>query len=143
MSEFPYDETILRGIKAAIPAIHQHLLDGLPEEVVGLVLSDGSTVRLINQARSSSRFEVGVPQLAQALADINPATHTVIGIYHSHPLNSPDLSPADQESMKVQWGVGFSVPWVVMTGDGRVSVWWLDPTYKHPVKYLLPTLEPA
>lgn len=137
MSEFPYDDTIITGIKASLPAIRQHLVDGLPEEVVGLILSDGSTVRLINQARSTSRFEVGVPQLAQALADINPDTHTVIGIYHTHPLNSPDLSPADQESMKVQWGVGFSVPWVVMTEDGRVSVWWLDPIYKHPVKHVV------
>jgi proteasome lid subunit RPN8/RPN11 len=140
LSEFPYDRHILEAIERAFPAIHQHLLDGLPEEVVGLVLSDGATVRLINQARSDSRFEVGVPQLAQALADINPETHTVIGIYHSHPQGSLNLSTHDQKNMKTQWSVGFSLPWIVMVDDFRASIWWLDPIYKQPVRYLV---EPA
>lgn len=128
----PYDESFLDAIETAIPAMNIHAREGSPQEVVGLVLSDGDIVRLTNQTRSTSMFAVSRAQLADKLAFINPDVHTVIAIYHSHPGGTTTLSPDDQTSMRETWTHdGLTLPWVTIVPDSRLAIWWLDPKYHH------------
>lgn len=123
-----YSPEIMEAIVKAIPPAVQHSIEGLPEEVVGLVLSDGSTIPLINQARSDRRFEVSVAQLANVLSLINPDTHLVYSLYHSHPGSSLDLSPADQTNMRIHWSAGgLRLPWLVVSPEtSEARLWWID-----------------
>ena len=134
MTDFiPYDDLVTEAITTAIPAMNIHTREGLPEEVVGLILSDGDIVRLINQARSKNRFTVSRAQMAEKLAYIDPEKHVVVAIYHSHPDGTSTLSPTDIDSMRGTWADdGLTLPWVVVCPDSRVSIWWLDPTYNQP-----------
>lgn len=129
----PYDESFLDAIDLSIPAMNIHAREGSPEEVVGLVLSDGDLVRLTNQTRSKHMFAVSREQLADRLALIDPDKHTVIAIYHSHPGGTTTLSPDDQTSMRETWTQdGLTLPWVTIVPDSRLAIWWLDPAYQSP-----------
>lgn len=129
----PYDEDFLKAIDVAIPAMNIHANEGAPEEVVGLVLSDGDIVRLINQTHSAHMFSVSRTQMADRLTMIDPEKHTVIAIYHSHPKGTTTLSPDDQKSMRTSWiQDGLTLPWVTIVPDSRLAIWWLDPHYQGP-----------
>lgn len=134
----PYDIGLVEAIRTAIPALNIHAWEGLPEEIVGLILSDGDIVRLINQARSSSRFEISRRQMAEKLAYVDPEKHSVVAIYHSHPSGTTTLSPTDLESMSLSWKVDrLTIPWVVVCPGSRVGIWWLDPTYRQPQSQII------
>jgi proteasome lid subunit RPN8/RPN11 len=136
--EFPYDDSLLDAIDTALPALNIHAKEGAPEEVVGMVLSSGNIVRLINQSRSNHMFTVSRVQLADKLAMIDPAVNTVIAIYHSHPGGTSTLSPTDVQAMKRTWtDDGLTLPWIVVVPDSRVAFWWLDPMYGEPRSHLI------
>jgi len=124
---FPFPCEVEDAISISLPKIHSHLHNGLPEEVVGLILSDGSIVRLINQARSAVEFTVSQAQLAGVLADINPETHTVYAVYHTHPGGDIVLSPQDQKTLRFHWVVeNLALPWLVMVPSGMAALCWVD-----------------
>lgn len=130
MMDFPYDDELRYAIVTALPEAYSHARAGMPEEVVGLILSDGTTRPLINQARSSTRFEVSFAQMAEALASINPHTHLVYAIYHSHPAGSLNPSTDDQNQMRAAWSdAGLTLPWVILNPSGPSALWWIDNTY--------------
>lgn len=135
---FPFSAQVKESVERALPLIHSHLIEGLPEEVVGLVLSDGSIIPLINQARSSSRFEVSVAQMADVLASIDPEVRTVYALYHSHPAKELSLSFLDQRNLQIHYRTGLSVPWLVMIPDGSARMWWMDGDYGLPASYQFP-----
>lgn len=142
----PYPDEVMEAIRVAIPAMNIHAKEGLPEEVVGFVLSDGDIVRLTNQARSRTRFTISRAQMADRLASINPEKHQIIAIYHSHPESTTTLSPTDVESMTQTWNDdGLTLPWVVVCPDSRVGFWWLDPLYRKPLSEVIHMdhMEPA
>ena len=129
----PYEDEFLDAIEMAYPAMNIHANEEAPIEAVGLVLSDGDIMRLINQTRSPSMFSVSRAQLAERLADIDPDKHTVIAIYHSHPGGTTTLSPDDQASMRATWtDDGMTLPWITLVPDSRLAIWWLDPHYQAP-----------
>lgn len=129
----PYDQLVVDAITLAIPAMNIHAKEGQPEEVVGMILSDGSIVRLINQLRSPYMFSVSRAQLADRLARIDPEIHTVAALYHSHPAGTSTLSPTDITEMRRSWtDDGLTLPWVVVCPDSRIGFWWLDPRFSQP-----------
>lgn len=103
------------------------------QEVVGLILSDGSTIPLVNQARSATRFSVGQGQMAEALASINPDVEMVVALYHSHPTAPPSPSVTDISMMRDQLSAGVPIPWVIVTPRGDWGVWELDDT-AYPIE---------
>ena len=122
-------EDFTQAVVAGTHNMLTHMRDELPNECVGMLMSDSTVVKLINQARSPSRFEVGLPQMADALAAIDPDTRTVFAIYHSHPNGSLDLSPYDQTSMRDMWTYGgLPIPWIVVTAT-QSRIWWMDDHY--------------
>lgn len=92
--------------------IREHFQEELPIECVGLVWEDGQVDRLTNQARSSTRFAVSMPQLVEVMG---ARQGIVIAIYHSHPAGSTGLSWEDQFSLRTQFGKGIPIPWLVVT----------------------------
>lgn len=71
-----------------------HMDEELPNECVGVLLTSGRLVRLINQARSPSRLFVSRDQLKERLEAFRSP---VVATYHSHPLRSAKPSGTDQE----------------------------------------------
>lgn len=129
----PYEAEFHDAILDSVWAMNIHANEHWPEEVCGLVLSNGDIIRLINQARSAHRFTVSRSQLAEKLASIDPDLATVVAIYHSHPRGTTTLSPTDVESMEKSWSDdGLTLPWVVIVPNSRVGVWWIDPRYRAP-----------
>lgn len=96
--------------------IQNHFQDELPNECVGLVWMDGQVQRLINQARSPSRFSISRAQLAGRLNEMDE-TNVLVCVYHSHPGGTTRLSADDKESFKRQWDRGIVIPWLVVTED--------------------------
>lgn len=123
------------AIETAIPTIFDHAASLHPEEVVGLVWTDGTVTRLINQARSTTEFSVGVAQLSEALVLVDPNEKTVAAVYHSHPADSTALSHADQKSLKAQWEDDLHTPWVVVTPHNGYSIWEWDPDTATPIEH--------
>jgi len=123
-------EDFTQAVVAGVHNMQVHMRDELPNECVGMLMSDSSVVRLINQQRSPNRFEVSLTQMANTLALINPETHTVFAIYHSHPNGVLDLSIPDQHMMKEMWFLaGLPLPWLIVTPE-VTRIWWMDEQYQ-------------
>lgn len=104
-------------------SIVTHMLDELPDEAVGLLWSDGSVSRLINQARSPSRFSVSQPQLAEAMDKVSPDL-LLVGLYHSHPGGKEILSAEDEDQLRLQFTAGIPIPWLIINPSGNLKAWW-------------------
>lgn len=97
--------------------------DDAPNEAVGWLWSDGTITRFINQARSPVRFAVGMTQMAEALAAVDPDEKTLVALYHSHPNGNPEPSAYDIEQMRFQYQIDAVFPWVILTPDGVPHIW--------------------
>lgn len=100
-----------------------HMEEELPNECVGLLWMGGEIQRLLNQARSPSRFSISQPQLAEKLAQME-ASNVLVCVYHSHPGGETNLSWDDKRSLKRQWDQGIVVPWLVV-GKDKGTLWYL------------------
>lgn len=119
-------------VKSAMDAIYSHAAVEHPLECVGLVWSDGSITRLINQSRSSTEFSVGRSQLADALALVDPDEKTLAAVYHSHPGGTAGLSSQDRESLRAQYLDGLYVPWVVVLPHDSYAIYEWDVLFDAP-----------
>ena len=91
-------------IKACAVDMKHHRDESYPEEAVGILCADGSSYPLINQARSSRRFEVSETLLEEAIAMLNEVGKHPVAIYHSHPESASGPSRRDIEMMKLMPG---------------------------------------
>lgn len=119
-------EVLIPPLRATLPDIYSHYHDDLPNECVGLVWADGSTQRLINQARSPKRFSISTPQLAERLAE-RTEDDFLLTVYHSHPGGTTTLSWDDKRAMLHQWKNGIMVPWMVVTEE-QATLWYPEST---------------
>lgn len=77
--------------------LEQHMDDSSPYECVGLLLWDGNTIRLRNQAQSEHRYFVSGAQLQERVSPDDP----IMAIYHSHPQRESTPSGEDKEMMRM------------------------------------------
>ena len=77
---------------AILSRLEGHASDDHPFECVGLLLEDGNTIRLRNQARSRHRFFVNPEQFADIIDEF---TAPVSALYHSH-IDKPSI-PSDED----------------------------------------------
>ena len=82
-------------------------------EQVGLLLSTGRVIALVNEIPSPAKFEVSVDQMARALSALDPEIETVVAMFHSHPGGSLEPSQTDRFAMTAQWADGLVLPWVI------------------------------
>lgn len=71
-----------------------------PNEAVGILCADGSVYPLINQARSSKRFEVGETAVGEAINHLKYRGRFPVAVYHSHPTS--DSGPSERDKMLMQ-----------------------------------------
>lgn len=81
--------------------LFDHYLDAQPYEAVGLILKDGSILRLKNKSKDSHTFRVGLWQILWNLGLKSTFTGDGISmVYHSHQ-HSPEPSDVDKNFMVV------------------------------------------
>jgi proteasome lid subunit RPN8/RPN11 len=98
-----------------LEAVESHLKDTAPIECVGLILWDGTVLRLKNQAQSEHRFFVSGQQLEERL----PPDMPVMAIYHSHPHREAEPSGEDREHMLYLLEVWPSVFHIILSPHGH------------------------
>lgn len=128
---FPYPRFVAMKVKRTLPMIRAHMDEQLAvknEEVVGMVRTDNKIIRLINQAHSALRFEIGPVLMQEAIASL-PHGVSVVAFYHSHPAGDIHPSPLDQQSMAEQFDAHFQMPWLIVTPNSA-RLWWMDPIYR-------------
>lgn len=87
------------------------VLQGYPEEVVGLLLSDGNLLPMVNRSRRPRRaWEVDASELLPALQQLRASGLDMVSWVHSHPHGLPQPSRRDPEGL-------------VLATDGK-RVWW-------------------
>ncbi|MDK1103813.1 MAG: Mov34/MPN/PAD-1 family protein [Actinomycetota bacterium] len=113
-----------------------------PNEAVGIICADGTCYPLINQARSSSRFEVSITLVREAMEILVRRDLDPVAIYHSHPTSSSDPSARDGIMMSELSGVLF----VVIGNDGIAAWTWngkLQSVVKIPLPVKVSNVEPS
>lgn len=128
---FPYPRFVAMKVRRVIHLIRDHMDEQAAiknEEVVGLVRTDNKIIRLINQAHSALRFDIGPVFMQEAIASL-PHGISVVAFYHSHPAGDENPSPLDRASMTEQFDAKFQMPWLIVTPENAV-LWWMDPIYR-------------
>lgn len=109
-----------------LPLIQEHSRKESPFEAVGLIHKDGTITKLVNQARSSTRFSVGITQLE---AHLYRPEHfaNLHAIYHTHPKSTSHPSQHDQAMMKEMANDPFwkKIPFAIL-GLDKLTVWTWD-----------------
>lgn len=123
VSQGAFLDHVGEGVRESIDMIRTHLQEELPNECVGLLWGDGQVQKLINQARSPSRFSISQIQLAERLTEMDES-NLLICVYHSHPNGDLNLSWDDKRSMRRQWERNIPVPWLIVTVD-KVRLWFI------------------
>lgn len=95
--------------------LESHYKEEAPIECVGLLLWNGDSIRLKNQARSEHRFFVSQQQLEERLIPDQP----VMAIYHSHPHREAVPSGEDKEMMQYIAGVWPKVFHIILSPHGH------------------------
>lgn len=95
-----------------------HMVEESPNECVGLVLGDGTIVKLINQARSTDRFFVGASQISELFEDVD---EDIIATYHSHPSSPAIPSGEDQKFMAFISLVWPDVYHIILSNHGHMA----------------------
>jgi len=98
--------------------LEEHMSDENPIECVGLVLEDGGTVRLRNQAGSEHRFFVNPSQFTDR---IDQFTSPVAILYHSHPTRPSTPSGEDERMMRYLVTVWPDVYHVILSPSGHAA----------------------
>ncbi len=110
-------EDVREAVRSCVSDMAVHAREAPDEEVVGAVLRDGTSVRLINEAEAEDQracFFVFPYQLQ----DLD-----VVAIYHSHPNGVEYPSVTDDEGLS-------PIPAVIVTPTA-VILWW----YKEHIGY--------
>jgi len=100
-------------MRAALPPEHweEWVLQGYPEEVVGLLLSDGRLLPMVNRSpRPRRAWEVDPQEFLQVLGWLRASGLAMVSWVHSHPHGLPRPSRRDPEGL-------------VLATDGK-RVWW-------------------
>lgn len=113
-----FREAVVDLIVIATDELISHRDDAYPQEAVGILCDDGTTYRLINQARSGTRFEVSKLLVTESIKIIKRQNRSAIGIYHSHPTSQSAPSSRDIDMMRTQPGNLF-----VIVGNDVISGW--------------------
>lgn len=118
-----------------IGGVFEHVM-GQTEEVVGLIHGRGHVSRLINQARSASRFDIGPTQFDDVVANLS-ADSGVHAFYHSHPTGNLAPSIEDQQTMRRHFTAGVHLPWLIVSDNPvpRARLHWVDPSYSTIASY--------
>ena len=95
--------------------------DGYPNEAVGILCADGSVYPLINQARSSKRFEVGETAVGEAINHLKYRGRFPVAVYHSHPTSDSGPSERDKMMMEEMPNALF-----VIIGKDGIAAWLWD-----------------
>ena len=136
---FLYPRFVAVKVARVLSQIRTHMDDQAAikdEEVVGMVRTDSIIIRLINQAHSALRFDIGPVIMQEAISSL-PHGISVIAFYHSHPAGDIHPSPLDQASMAEQFDAGFQMPWLIVTPE-TARLWWMDPTYRTFASWEVP-----
>jgi len=103
----------------ALTNLEAHFHDEPDYECVGLLLADGSTIRLKNQARSRKRFFVNPVQFAGL--DIHPTNNPIAALYHSHLDTPPAPSGEDRRMMRYLVTVWPNVYHIILSPSGHMG----------------------
>lgn len=124
------------GINGVFDHVKWQTDTGREEEVVGLIHGRGYITRLINQARSASRFDIGPTQFDDVVSNLDPDAG-VHAFYHSHPTGNLAPSIEDQLSIRRHFDAGVSLPWLIVSANPypRARLHWVDPSYSSIASY--------
>ena len=132
----------ISAAQAGYSNVVAHMLRELPNECVGLLWSDGSISRLINQARSPSRFSAGGAQIAEAMEKVDQDL-LLAAVYHSHPGGRSTLSDDDENQLRLQFAAGVAIPWLIVNPSGDMRVWWWSEEDDRAVGFGIMAMETA
>ncbi len=110
-------QDVREAVASSIIEMVEHAHEKPDEEMAGVVLRDGTSVRLVNEARVEYRdgsFVIHASQLDGL---------DVIAFYHSHPNDVEFPSPIDEEGLA-------PIPLVIITSTTAI-LWW----YKEHIGY--------
>lgn len=114
-------QAVIELLESGSVEMVNHRDDEYPHEAVGILCSDGTNFRLINQARSGFRFEVSKTLSTEALETLNVRGKSPIAIYHSHPRSPASPSSRDVVMMETQPGA-----LSIIVGVDGISAWMWD-----------------
>ena len=123
-----YIQAVVDLMESASVVMMDHRDDDYPHEAVGILCSDGTNYRLINQARSAHRFEVSATLSAEAMSVLLGRDKEPIAIYHSHPTSPSGPSKRDITMMETQPGA-----LSIIVGVSDISAWVWDNEGLQPV----------
>lgn len=123
-----YIQAVVDLMESASVVMMNHRDDSYPEEAIGILCSDGTNYRLINQARSAHRFEVSATLTTEAMSMLLDRGKEPIAIYHSHPASSSSPSKRDIAMMETQPGA-----LSIIVGVSDISAWVWDDEDLQPV----------
>jgi proteasome lid subunit RPN8/RPN11 len=102
-------DEVIEAVYSSFVEIVEHANAYPEQEVVGAVMLDGYTVRLVNEAEDrTADFKVGPEQLA--------GLKSLVAIYHSHPEGQELPSVTDEMGQ-------YPIPMVIVT-PVVVVLWW-------------------
>ncbi len=99
-----------------LAALEAHMDEVLPNECVGLLMQDGTTIKFFNQAQSPHRFFVNPLQMAERVSD---SMSTPTALYHSHPQHPPKPSGEDERMMRYLLTVWSDVYHIILSPTGH------------------------
>ena len=128
-----FHQQIKDEVEAILVAARPDLIasrdEGYPNEAVGIICSDAEVYPLINQARSSHRFEVGETLVGEAVNHLKYRDKHPIAVYHSHPESDSGPSARDEMMMKEMPKATF-----VIVGIDGIAAWLWDGELQSVVK---------
>ncbi len=115
-SEITKDD-VREAVESSFVKMIEHARETPSQEMAGVVLRDGTSVRLINEARPEYRDGSFVIHSSQ-LDGLD-----VIAFYHSHPNDVEFPSPIDEDGLA-------PIPLVIITSTAAI-LWW----YREDIGY--------
>lgn len=133
MAEPPFHEQVADPLSLVLAVAREDLVnhrdDDYPNEAVGILCADGTCYPLINQARSSKRFEVSEQIVTEAVAQLKVRKRNPVAIYHSHPTSDSGPSKRDIMMMEEMPQASF-----VIVGNDGIAAWMWDEELRFIVR---------
>ena len=107
LAEITKDD-VKTAVESSVVDLVVHFTTSPKEEIAGVVLADGSSVRLYNEAKNRRAHFVVSPSQLKGL--------DVVAVYHSHPDGPEYPSPTDEKGIA-------PIPAVIVTSTS-VILWW-------------------
>jgi proteasome lid subunit RPN8/RPN11 len=120
----PYQASdIADAIEHASEEMRLHQFTDYPEECVGLVTVDGSTIRLVNET-TGREFRVSSNRIMEAVDVAGKSPTEIVAIYHSHVGQVAVPSAVDEAFMEYLYSIWPQVFHVILDQTGhRIWVW--------------------